>query len=230
MLLSIDVGQKNLGICVVEETGNIHTWNVCDLSKDKLVVSLVNVLENYTDNITECIIEKQPNRNLKMRVIEGMILMFYTLKQIKVSSYSAKYKLKQVSNLYLKGKHNYRERKKQAILITTNLLENKPWLEFFKTHKKKDDLADSYLQALSYLNIELPKFDFDNKKEIVQYNSRKPTLRQKKYGYSICNIKYVLLNTKKETWEHDKKLLQGINKYFKGNVQNALDELNIKIP
>ena len=52
-------------------------------------------------------------------------------------------------------KSSYNNAKKLAILVTQNLLETNDflndYLEFFKEHKKKDDLADSYLQGLQYL-------------------------------------------------------------------------------
>ena len=50
-----------------------------------------------------------------------------------------------------KQKTTYSERKKKSIEITRNLLlENNninSWLEYFNKHKKKDDLADCFLQA-----------------------------------------------------------------------------------
>ena len=50
----------------------------------------------------------------------------------------------------------YSERKKIAIEITRKKLQNSStntqWLEHFNKHKKKDDLADSFLQLLWYKN------------------------------------------------------------------------------
>ena len=178
MLLSIDVGQKNLGVCLLENNGNISRWCVHELNKDTLSTSIINVLDLYKDEVNQCIIEKQPSKNIKMRVIEGMIHMYFTLKQISVISYSAKHKLKDIS-MNLKGKSNYRERKKQAIKITFNLLKDSNlWESYFKNHKKKDDLADCYLQGLSYLNIQIPNIDIEIKSKEISYNSRKPTLKQ----------------------------------------------------
>ena len=51
----------------------------------------------------------------------------------------------------------YAFRKKEGIRITLQLLEDdstenyKKWLSHFKTHKKKDDLADAFLQGIWYL-------------------------------------------------------------------------------
>lgn len=229
MLLSIDVGQKNLGICLLETNGTIKKWCVHELSVEKLAESLIKVLDLYFEETNECIVEKQPNRNLKMRVLEGMIKMYFTMKNIKIVSYSAKYKLRNYSNMNLKGKSNYRERKKQGVTITTSIIKETQWVDYFQKHKKKDDLADSFLQGLSYLKIDLPCVKEQKDVEIkTKYNSRKPTIKQKRYGYSICNIKYVLINSKSEEWQKDKKLLQGITKYFDGNISKALEELEIQ--
>ena len=65
-----------------------------------------------------------------------------------------------------KGKHHrkhqkeetetaYAERKKASISFTQDIISNNnlllEWLELFNNHKKKDDLADSFLQGRWYL-------------------------------------------------------------------------------
>lgn len=49
---------------------------------------------------------------------------------------------------------NYAFRKKEGIRITLGLLNNKyiQWLPHFNQHKKKDDLADAFLQGIYVLN------------------------------------------------------------------------------
>ena len=53
-------------------------------------------------------------------------------------------------------KTSYSERKKLSIIKTKEILEdsfeNKNWMQHFVKHGKKDDLADSFLQALWYIN------------------------------------------------------------------------------
>ena len=51
----------------------------------------------------------------------------------------------------------YKDRKKQGITNTLELLENhmdnyEKWSIYFNTNKKKDDLADSFLQAIWYIH------------------------------------------------------------------------------
>ena len=50
---------------------------------------------------------------------------------------------------------SYAARKKEGIRITLELLSanySADWLAYFKTHKKKDDLADAFLQGKWYIN------------------------------------------------------------------------------
>ena len=51
-----------------------------------------------------------------------------------------------------KKKTTYDERKKESVKITKKLIINTNWNEHFEKHKKKDDLADSFLQGLWYIN------------------------------------------------------------------------------
>jgi hypothetical protein len=53
-----------------------------------------------------------------------------------------------------KSKTTYSERKKAGVDIVKELLpkNNAIWLPTFLTHKKKDDLADAFLQGVWYLN------------------------------------------------------------------------------
>ena len=56
---------------------------------------------------------------------------------------------------FITTKTTYEERKKLSIKITKELLSNNglgEQLEYFDKHKKKDDLADSFLQSLWYIS------------------------------------------------------------------------------
>lgn len=46
---------------------------------------------------------------------------------------------------------NYKERKKMAIDITSDILNNHIMYSLFINHSKKDDLADSLLQGIMWL-------------------------------------------------------------------------------
>lgn len=190
IILSFDVGIKNLGYCQVDSlTSDILDWNIIDCSVPKngnVIVKLIEELESIP-NLLESntiLIEKQPSFNPQMRVISTAIYVYFTLRlnyeqcsKTKILYYSAKNKLKLCSDTEsilnknqqqiegtLKGKKGKRKsyyyNKKAAVEQTIKFIENKinignisyiKFLTFFNNSKKKDDLADSYLQALAYL-------------------------------------------------------------------------------
>lgn len=92
----------------------------------------------------------------RMKTIQGMIAQFFITrfdkKYIDVKFVSSSNKLKG----FVEGKTTYDERKKKGIEVTKKLLEENSinyelWFDKFTKHTKKDDLADSYLQALWYV-------------------------------------------------------------------------------
>jgi hypothetical protein len=109
-ILGIDCGVKNLAYCVYNsETKTIEKWEVADISPEKTTQSsyipdiCIQYLEKNQD-LLECdkvIIEKQPPRNGKMRVLEAVLYCYFILQGKKnegalmssVETYSAKHKL-----------------------------------------------------------------------------------------------------------------------------------------
>ena len=113
---------------------------------------------------------------LRMKVLQGMILQHFIERKCEnVLSVNSSNKLKE----FMQKKTTYSERKKESIKITLVLLEhinkqfikqkqnsffNKKslntyensnskkinWYEYLKLHKKKDDLADCFLQGIWY--------------------------------------------------------------------------------
>ncbi len=184
IILSFDVGIKNLAYCQIDsETNDILDWYIIDCSINKsedVIVKLIEELENIP-NLLESdviLIEKQPSFNPQMRIISTAIYVYFTLrlkyergKKTKILYYSAKNKLKlcleteslkSKNEQNLKGKKGKRKsyyyNKKASIEQTKIILENKinynssynKFLTYYIKSKKKDDLADSYLQALAY--------------------------------------------------------------------------------
>ena len=177
-ILSFDVGIVNLAYCIFDsDLLKIIEWEIISLEniKDhcKLHVNLITELDKrkqLTNHIDVVLIEKQPSFNPKMRIIagclqsyffiRGMIDAEYKMKVIKF--FSPKHKLKCYSGTELvligKNKSKYSQTKKLGVLICKQKLieysesdENK---ELFEKSKKKDDLADCYLQALTYCIFE----------------------------------------------------------------------------
>lgn len=107
----------------------------------------------YGNEIDIVLIENQisPIAN-RMKTIQGMISQYFIMKDItNIIYYSASNKLKQ----FIDDKTDYKERKTLSVEYTKQILNNltlSTWLQFFILHKKKDDLADSFLQGLSYMN------------------------------------------------------------------------------
>ena len=105
------------------------------------------------------------------------------------------------------GKAQYRKRKQTSIDRCKEFLEtgpegNRHWLETFKKSKKKDDLADTVMQALSFnraiVSKEQPQAT--EKKKIV---ARKPNENQKNTKYS------------RQELEKNKRFMKDLNRYFR---------------
>ena len=85
----------------------------------------------------------------KMKMVQGMVVQYWTMKGAMVECISACNKLK----LFVQGKTTYAERKKLGIQYALLVLQyNDISPGGFHLHKKKDDLADTFLQAVWYLH------------------------------------------------------------------------------
>ena len=90
---------------------------------------------------------------MRMKTLQGMIMQHFIERDIPlVEQVSASNKLKEFLG---NKKTTYSERKKESIRFTQDiLLKNNllnKWTDKFNKHKKKDDLADSFLQGRWYL-------------------------------------------------------------------------------
>jgi len=94
---------------------------------------------------------------LRMKTLQGMIMQHFIEKGCDIiEEIAASNKLKD----YLKKKKTkYCERKRLSIEVTKKILEEKNnlhhWIPHFIEHKKKDDLADSFLQGIWYIKYKL---------------------------------------------------------------------------
>ena len=87
-----------------------------------------------------------------MKSIQGMITQYFIMKNImNITFVSSANKLKR----FITKKTTYDERKKLGIIVTQNILatslSNVCWLTVVTTHKKRDDLADSFLKGIWFL-------------------------------------------------------------------------------
>lgn len=119
------------------------------------------------------VIELQPKCNIKTIVISGQVQMYFVLEKMawsseddyckidKIISYHAKNKLKYYKEqegdepVVLKCKKGYYYNKRLGVEHTRRILKREPqnidWINTIENSKKKDDLADSFLQGRSYI-------------------------------------------------------------------------------
>ena len=127
-------------------------------------------LQNEIATIDQIIIENQisPIAN-RMKTLQGMIAQYFIMRnKTKIVFVSSANKLKgydmdqdhaqsveQAEQEGEKDKTTYSDRKKAGVKITLAQLNEHDlfgkWIPHFKTHKKKDDLADAFLQGIWYL-------------------------------------------------------------------------------
>lgn len=185
--LSFDIGIVNLACCLLDENHTILLWNLMNISGstvDKQCENLIMELDkiNY-DSLEEpyditVVIERQPSKNPKMRVISGQIQMYFCLEKYyfkqnkptnttivsKVVFYSPKHKLRCYKKetgdpeiVEKKYKSAYTARKKLAIQHCSIMIrrpgkQKQCFIDFFDKNKSKaDDAADSMLQGISYI-------------------------------------------------------------------------------
>jgi hypothetical protein len=211
MLLSIDVGIKNLAMCMLDHR-TIRKWEVAGVppeSESGLYKQLCGHLDDrvWLSDATTVLIEKQPDRNKKMKTVENFLHAYFVIKGKPVVLWDAKYKIPDIVG---PGKEQYRRRKAASIERCRKFLQDTAqtdWLRQFEASTKKDDLADTVMQALSYT----PRV------ETVKKSARRPTPNQKETKYSKANLAWLYKQGQHQT---DKRFQKDLVRYYSG-----LDEL-----
>lgn len=212
-VLSIDVGIKNLAMCLLEDKKRIVFWEVSQIPSEHSD-GLFPILKRHLDERKELLgvmdlvlIERQPDKNRKMKSVENFLHAYFVCNEIKTLLWDAKHKIPDVCG---PGKKKYKQRKDTSIeRCGLWIAENaKEWVTFFETHKKKDDLADTVMQALSYKEKTPGK---------TKVTPRKPTQHQMETKFTPSNLAWLIKNNKHtETQRFDKDL----KRYY-----SSIDEL-----
>jgi hypothetical protein len=94
----------------------------------------------------------------RMKTIQGMIAQYFIMTGTcnKIEFVSSVNKLKDIEPVDKKVKMTYSERKKLGISSCLEIIKDtnsySEWCSYFMSHKKKDDLADSFLQGRWFKN------------------------------------------------------------------------------
>ena len=179
-ILSFDIGLKNLAYCVCDLSNSnviIKEWDVECLSNTKKTIPLdelnKRIITFFDSNpkfleVDQVLIEQQPTKNPLMKNISVMIHSYFIIRGIidkeinksninRVLFYSPKNKLKLYDGpeIVCTVKSKYSQRKKLGIAHTRYFISKynlSNYSQIFEKSKKKDDLADCFLQALCYFN------------------------------------------------------------------------------
>ena len=166
--------------------------NIANLNFDDTRLKLIKELENrkHLLNADVVVIENQPSfKNPRMKSISGLLYDYYMIRGIvdkditksritKVKFMSPSNKIKLASEgetqqlVKLKNTNEsqaYKLTKSLGIKYTLQMITHLPvWTTLFNSHKKKDDLADSFLQGAYYFEMNCNINNNDN-----MYKSKK---------------------------------------------------------
>jgi hypothetical protein len=231
MILSIDVGIKNLAMCLLNETSNLVVeWDVSGVPpqhSDGIYVSLRKHLDArpWVLDAKTILIEKQPDRNKKMVSVMHFLHAYFIIKcpDAETIIYDARHKIPDVAG---PGRSQYLKRKKVSIERCEEFIRqddvNAHWLPVFLESKKKDDLADTVMQALSFVNRVEVKSTKKVKKS-TKLVPRRPNENQKATKYSKSNLAWIYLNDEKHT--QTKRFEKDLKRYYR-DLGDLIKEIN----
>jgi len=220
LLLSIDVGIRNLAMCLMDQNDKrIVQWDVSGVPpqhQDGLFPCLRDHLDDkpWVLDAEVVLIEKQPNKNRGMGAVQNFLHAYFVIHKKNTIIYDARHKVPDVCG---PGKAMYKKRKQTAIDRTHEHLKtpdsiNAPWLPMFEGSKKKDDLADTFLQGKSYIDRRVVEPKLTKPKKSA---ARRPTPNQKDTKYSKSNIMWLMKDLGKEKFMKSKRNMKDLKRYFK---------------
>ena len=221
-------------MCLIDDQKIVQHWDVSGVppeSSDGLFPCLRKHLNDrpWVLDADVVLIEKQPDRNKKMKMVEHFLQAYFVIKipDKETIIYDARHKIPDVVGA---GKAQYRKRKQTSIDRCKEFLEkgpegNRHWLETFKKSKKKDDLADTVMQALSFKRVVVSKEEpqATGTKKIV---ARKPNENQKNTKYSKPNLVWFHKNHTRQELEKNKRFMKDLNRYYR-DYENFLSSIQV---
>lgn len=146
---------------VDKKVREIKERNSKTLSYKDISLAIIKTFNDLNLNYDKVYIEQQPKKNGRMKCLQMMMFHNFMIKDPKkdVIFVSPKYKLRDSTELYKSSskKTKYQKNKDVSVRKTLELLTNNQknliWFNKFKDLKsKKDDYADSFMQAYNYFN------------------------------------------------------------------------------
>jgi len=227
MILSIDCGIKNLAMCLIDPVDRkIHHWDVSGvppMHADGVFPCLVRHLNErpWTLGARTVVIEKQPDKNRGIKAVENLLHTYFLVKEKDVVIWDARHKIPDCAG---PGRAMYTMRKKASIERARKFLEatsvNRELVPFFDKHKKKDDLADTVMQALSFIDKRPAEPSEMAKPKKV--SPRKPTENQTRTKYSKANLAWLVKTGAKQ----DARFKKDLGRYYK-DLAELKTEFNI---
>lgn len=160
-VVSVDLGFQNLAYAVVNREGVIEDWQrvTIDLPKEMNPASYAEVLYEfvqakwaaYLRPSSLFLLERQRFRPFAGSMTPEHILKINAI-ELQLHCYLRTHSLPILPQSVAKhhGLPHGPEKKKAACHLVADLPCAQPWLEQFNSERKRDDLADSLLQALAF--------------------------------------------------------------------------------
>lgn len=168
VIVSCDVGTKNLALCILntsEKFDNSHilSLDLLQITKEtsfcsKLLYETLEKLHQWyilhhhalSEKVVHFVIERQPNRSYLMSMVMSSVLTWAHCTFIggKFTIANPKHKF---GFVHTKEVLSYQKRKKKAVELALQITSSSPWHTYIQEHKKKDDICDCLLQGLHYL-------------------------------------------------------------------------------
>lgn len=149
-----------------------------------------------------------------MKSVENLLHTYFLVKEKTVVIFDARHKVPDCAG---PGRAMYAKRKKTSIERARKFIAgdgpNKDLVPFFDGHKKKDDLSDSLLQSLAFID-KRPTVNENSKPK--KASPRKPTENQIRTKYSKANLAYIV----KTGGKQDARFKKDLARYY-----TSVDEL-----